>query len=119
MSQDLKAGRLTARARELRREETLAEKELWRMLRGRAFRGLKFRRQAPLLGYIADFYCPQLRLVIELDGGIHDTVEQRLRDENRDADLEAHGYTVLHIRNAEVLERPESVVQRLEAWLAR
>ena len=58
----------TRRARELRKELTPTEKRLWYHLRGRRFNGFKFRRQTPILGYIADFYCAELRLIIELDG---------------------------------------------------
>lgn len=64
-------GKLYQYCKELRQSETTAEKILWKCLRGRKFHGLKFRRQHPLHKYIADFYCHEKKLVIELDGEIH------------------------------------------------
>ncbi|MDY7091627.1 MAG: endonuclease domain-containing protein [Acidobacteriota bacterium] len=117
MSPDGLRHQLTARARDLRQEATAAEQALWDLLRNRTFRGLKFRRQAPIKGYIADFYCAEQRLVIELDGGVHERKEQKLRDADRDVDLEVHGYRVLRFRNEAVLQRPEEVLQALGDWL--
>jgi very-short-patch-repair endonuclease len=59
-------------ARELRQRATLAEKLLWKELRDHKLAGLKFRRQHPIGRYIVDFYCAKLRLVVELEGGVHD-----------------------------------------------
>jgi len=59
-------------ARHLRRKATPAERHAWSLLRRRGILGLKFRRQHPLCGFIVDFYCPRLRLVLELDGGSHE-----------------------------------------------
>jgi len=60
--------------------------------------------------FIADFYCHEARLVVEVDGGIHDSREQRLRDENRDLALRELGYRVLRFRNEEVLGEIEGVL---------
>src|SRR5207249_4194993 len=79
----------TERARELRREMTPTEKRLWSHLRGRRFAGFKFRRQTPVAGYIADFYCAQACLIIELDGESH--IGKEARDENRQQMLETKG----------------------------
>jgi very-short-patch-repair endonuclease len=68
---------IKARARELRKVMTPAEKMLWQQLRGRGLNGLKFRRQHPLGNLIVDFYCAEHRLVIEVDGGIHDADHAR------------------------------------------
>jgi len=84
-------------ARELRKKPTLAEKELGTWLKGRRLGGLKFRRQSPMLGYIADFYCPEVGLVVELDGGYHE--DRRAYDGHRDQVMEAHGLHVLRIAN--------------------
>lgn len=78
-------------ARRLRREETTAEAVLWETLRGRKFLNLKFRRQHPVNTYIADFYCHQLKLVIEVDGGYHADTDQKIKDEERTKALEEVG----------------------------
>jgi very-short-patch-repair endonuclease len=89
------------RARRLRRDQTDAEAKLWSRLRNAALNGSKFRRQFPIGEFIADFCCPQRRLVIELDGAQH--VEQVQRDEWRSALLARHGYRVLRFWNEEIV----------------
>ncbi|MEH6408568.1 MAG: endonuclease domain-containing protein, partial [Leeuwenhoekiella sp.] len=74
----------TKLARLLRQEQTEAEKELWELLRNRKFENLKFRRQHPLKDYIVDFFCKELNLIIELDGGYHNEPQQKEKDESRD-----------------------------------
>ena len=96
------------RARELRNQSTDAERHLWRHLRLHQLAGLKFRRQVPVVGYIADFVCPQVKLVIELDGGQH--VAQADSDEVRTQALKKHGYRVLRYWNDDVLLRTEDVL---------
>jgi len=103
---------LKERARELREKQTPAEEMMWELLRGRRFLGLKFRRQHQIGDYIADFYCHEYRLVIELDGGIHRQKEKK--DHKRDAWLNSKGYTVLRFKNDEVLDAPETVLARIE-----
>ncbi len=66
-----------ARAKALRQQMTNAEKRVWEMLRGKKILGLKFRSQHPMYFFIADFYCHQLKLVIEIDGGIHQQPENK------------------------------------------
>ncbi len=90
---------------------------MWRILRSRQFFGLKFRRQAVVGSFVADFLCHRLKLVIEVDGEIHLAPAQRDRDQNRTAYLEEHGYTVLRFQNSEVLDQPAAVVERLREWL--
>jgi very-short-patch-repair endonuclease len=68
---------LTQRARDLRRGATKEECIVWRWLRDRRLRGIKFRRQHPIDNYIADFYCVELKLVVEIDGSGHDSVAQQ------------------------------------------
>ena len=89
-------------ARHLRRDPTPAERNAWSLLRRKGILGLKFRRQHPLCGFIVDFYCPRLRLVLELDGGSHEDQAQASYDAARTQWLEAHGYTVRRIRNEAV-----------------
>ena len=86
---------LVERERELRHQQTPAEEIMWELLRDRRFLDLKFRRQHQIGDYIADFYCHDHKLVIELDGGIHLTKEAK--DAKRDAYMQSLGLTVLRI----------------------
>mgnify|MGYP003947218511 CR=1 FL=1 len=90
-------------ARELRQRQTRAEEALWKALRGRRLDGLKFRRQHPVGRYFADFACEPLRLVVELDGGVHDQDEAHLNDYLRQQEMEALGWCVLRFPNERVL----------------
>jgi very-short-patch-repair endonuclease len=104
------APRLTARARELRKDQTPAEEALWQLLRNRRLLRLKFRRQVPLGPYIADFYCPRYQLVVELDGPSHDEPQQAAHDEDRALYLKALGVTILRFPNQRVFEEPDAVL---------
>ncbi len=97
----------------MRKAATPAEKELWRVLRNRAVNGLRFRRQHTLDGLVLDFYCPEIRLCVELDGGVHDADAQRERDAARTAHLELRGVHVIRFRNQEVLDDMRSVLTRI------
>ena len=68
-------------ARENRKASTEAEKKLWKALRNRNLHGYKFRRQHPIFDFIADFYCHECKLIVELDGEYHNNIEQRQHDE--------------------------------------
>ena len=96
---DLK--RTIARARELRANATTTERFLWQHLRLRQIDGHKFRRQRPVSPYVVDFVCLEKRLIIEVDGGQHNT--QRAQDAKRETWLRQEGYTVLRFWNHEVL----------------
>ncbi|MCK6502872.1 DUF559 domain-containing protein [Myxococcota bacterium] len=101
----------TAKARALRRGATEPEQWLWQLLRGGRLGGHHFRRQHPLGPYVLDFYCPQARLAVELDGTGHlDRAEQ---DAARTAWLASQGVTVLRFWNDEVSGRPEVVLQAI------
>jgi very-short-patch-repair endonuclease len=104
---------LLERARALRREATDAERLLWSLLRNRQLRGLKFRRQHPLGGYILDSYCHKVKLGIELDGGQHAEPEQAVRDAQRTRDLEELGIRVMRFWNHEVLEETRAVLEAI------
>jgi very-short-patch-repair endonuclease len=99
-----------ATARKLRRTQTDAEQKLWLSLRNRRLAGLKFRRQAPVAGFIADFLCDEAKLVIELDGSQHAENEN---DVTRTAALNAAGFEVLRFWNNEVVETLDGVLQRI------
>ena len=90
------------RAKELRQQMTPPETLMWEHLRGRRLNGLKFRRQHPLGLFIADFYCAEYRLVVEIDGGVHQN--QSDRDAQRTQQFVQYGYRVLRFRN-EAIER--------------
>ena len=107
-------GKTSPHARGLRRDSTDAERLLWRRLRDRQLGGFKFRRQATLGPYVADFLCVEARLVVEADGGQH-TAEA---DAKRSAFLEAKGLRVLRFWNNEILENPEGVLETILAAAA-
>jgi very-short-patch-repair endonuclease len=98
------------RSRELRKEMTPCERALWDRVRGEKFI-LKFRRSQIVDGFIVDFLCHQARLAFEVDGGIHDL--QQAEDARRDAALRARGIEVMRVRNEEVEDNPEKVVDRI------
>jgi len=101
------------RARELRQQMTPAEKLLWAHLRNKQLNGLKFRRQHPLGPFIADFYCAACRLVVEVDGDIHDL--QPEQDAARTEQFEQYGYRVIRFRNKQVFNDLESVLTAIKA----
>ena len=100
-------------AKGLRRSMTEAEKILWKHLRNSKLHGLKFRRQHPVDIFIADFYCHQKKLIIELDGNIHDILEQKEYDEGRTFKLEEKGFKILRFKNEEIINDLENVLDRI------
>ena len=99
------------RAKELRRDMTPAEKILWEHLRAKRFRGLKFRRQQIIEGFIVDFYCHSLGLVIEVDGEIHD--RQKKYDRDRESILQSQGLQIVRFTNKQVIEDIEAVLKAI------
>jgi len=104
------ASHLFGFARQLRNNQTDAEKLLWEKLRGNQT-GYKFRRQHPLINYIVDFYCHALRLVIEVDGDVHLTPAGKMEDADKDATLVSNGYKILRFTNLHVLSDIDDVMQ--------
>jgi very-short-patch-repair endonuclease len=102
-----------AKARQLRREMSPPEARLWQILRGRPL-GLKFRRQHPIGPYVLDFYCPSLKVGIEVDGQAHDMGSNPARDEGRDAWLQERGLEIIRIPVAD-LHDPELMIQMILA----
>jgi len=80
------------------------------MLKNKQIAGLKFRRQSSIGNYIVDFYCPEIKLIIELDGVSHDNYLAEEKDEKRDAFLTKEGYRILRFENRYVFEFPEEIV---------
>jgi len=89
------------------------------MLRNRQFRGLKFRRQHPIEQFIADFYCEELRLVVEFDGPVHEEEEAKKWDRSRDRILRGNGYEVLRVRNALLVKDPRGFLEVLDETVER
>ena len=117
-----------ARARRLRSNPTPAEAIFWQIVRKRRIGGLRFLRQFVIThdgehtsnrNYIIDFYCPALRLCIEIDGGVHEDEEQQAYDEARQAYLEGQGYVVLRFSNETVLSEPVQVKTFLREFALR
>jgi len=106
----------TARSRELRSNQTDAEKKLWWRLRNRQITGCKFVRQEPVGPYICDFVCRELQLVVEVDGGQH---EESKADKVRDAWLKAHNYRVMRFWNNDVLKNIDGVLEVISTALDR
>src|SRR5690242_4773314 len=104
------------RARRLRRDQTDAEAKLWRALQNRQLDGFKFRRQAPVDRYIADFLCREAMLIVELDGGHH--MEAQAHDAARTEVLEQAGYRVMRFWNADVLTGLDNVLMAISAELS-
>ncbi|MEQ9553343.1 endonuclease domain-containing protein [Coleofasciculus sp. G3-WIS-01] len=100
-------------AKELRRQMTQEETILWQKLRANRLNGLHFRRQQIIDGFIADFYCHAARLVIEVDGEIHQ--QQTEYDSERDRILSARGLRLLRVRNEDVRQNLDRVLARISA----
>lgn len=98
-------------ARQLRRNQTDAERVLWFYVRDRRLNGLKFRRQVPIGPYIVDFCCEAARLIVELDGGQH--AARAAQDAIRTADLEARGYLVLRYWDNGVIRNIDGVLDTI------
>ena len=105
----------TERAKDLRRNQTDAERKLWNALRGRGLQPYKFKRQVPIGRYIADFMCFERKLIVEVDGSQHGT--QIAYDEARTQWLATQGYSVIRIGNFEVLQNLEGVLEGIAAAL--
>jgi very-short-patch-repair endonuclease len=102
------------KAKELRRTETDAERLLWARLHKNQLLGLQFRRQHPINRFIADFYCPKIKLVVEADGGIHEIPEHQAYDIGRSEILNDFGIKVIRFTNEQIIEDIESVIKIIE-----
>ena len=100
----------------LRNNSTAAEAELWKIVKHSQIGGYKFRRQHSVGKYILDFYCPKLKLAIELDGEPHADLQAIARDNERDEYLAAYGISVLHFENRWVFEYPEVIREEILAF---
>jgi very-short-patch-repair endonuclease len=99
--------------RRLRQNQTKAEALLWQKLRDRQIEGLKFRRQYSVECFVLDFYCPALRLAIEIDGESHQSEEAAAYDRDRQAFIEALGIRFLRFTNQEVYEHLDAAIEQI------
>jgi very-short-patch-repair endonuclease len=99
--------------RQLRNTMTYCEKIVWMYLRKKQF-GYRFLRQYSVDKYVVDFYCPKLKLVVEIDGDVHDLPEQKEYDEKRQKELEEFGITFVRIKNEELLGNPNKAFVKIE-----
>ena len=99
--------------KQLRNDPTPAEQLLWRYLKNDQLDGYRFRRQFGMGRYIVDFYCPKLRLAIEIDGGIHNSDSAKESDHLRQEYIESHYIRVLRFRNDEIQNHVLKVVQQI------
>jgi very-short-patch-repair endonuclease len=102
-------GKINSHARRLRRDSTDAEQRLWYHLRNRQLGGFKFRRQETIGSCIADFACPELRIIVEADGGQH----AEYRDRERTDYLNSLGWIVLRFWNHDILQETDSVLMAI------
>ena len=103
-------------ARQMRHEPTPAEDKLWQKLRNNALNGKKFRRQHTIDRFIVDFYCASAKLVVEVDGSIHDYTAEE--DAIRQQFLEeVHGLTVIRFSNGDVIQNIEAVLEQIGEYL--
>lgn len=100
------------KAEDLRNRITPAEEVLWKHIHINVWK-IKFRRQHPISNYVVDFYCHSVKLVIELDGGIHEIEEVKRYDEAREKDLKELGLTILRFKNEEVFKNRKSVLEKI------
>ena len=106
--------------RELRNHGTSAEATMWLMLKARQVEGIKFRRQFSIGPYILDFYSPELRLCIELDGQPHHTTEGYLHDQKRTEYLkQIHKIKILRFENEKVFHYPKGILSEIRNEIER
>jgi len=103
------------KAKQLRDSMTETEKKLWEYLKGKKMMGLRFRPQHPIFRFIADFYCHPVKLVIEIDGGIHKSRDQREYDINREDEINNLGIEIIRFKNEEIENDFQYVLEKISA----
>jgi very-short-patch-repair endonuclease len=101
--------------KQLRNHSTPAEIALWNLIKNRQLKGRKFRRQFSIDGYVLDFYCPEEKLAIELDGAGHFTLEGQRRDARRDAYMAEQRIRTIRIENEKVFKNTHQVLDDIES----
>jgi len=108
---------LREKANYLRKNMTKGEACMWKyVLRAGLYHGFKFRRQRPILFYIADFVCFELMLIIEIDGFTHDCLKQQAKDSKRDKILSKVGFHTLRFSDWEVINKIHNVIDMMDEW---
>jgi very-short-patch-repair endonuclease len=110
---------LVKKARVLRSNMTRAEIILWSRLRSKKVDGYKFRRQQPIFDYIVDFYCHELKLIIELDGEIHSLPETRDFDIKRDKTFTINGYHLIRLPKCEIETNVNTAVKKISTFIKK
>jgi len=105
------------KAEELRNKMTHAEELLWNYLKTNEW-GYKFRRQHPLFMYVADFYCHQLKLIIEVDGSIHEVEDVKRNDIIRENHLKDLGLKIIRLKNNDVINHVENVLVQIKKYIS-
>ncbi|MGE5420552.1 MAG: endonuclease domain-containing protein, partial [Chloroflexota bacterium] len=103
----------------MRKNPTDAEQAMWKILRNYRHSGFLFRRQHPIEFYVADFYCHKLRLVIEVDGEIHEDEEIQIHDDGRTGEMERFGIKVIRFTNDQVLNDPKSISDQINSLIIK
>ena len=106
---------LKPRRKELRNNSTYAEVFFWQQVKGSQLEGRKFRRQTSIGSFVVDFYCPEEKLIVELDGEVHFNEEAYKYDKERTEYLESLGIRVIRFENSEVLKNTEYVFRKIKA----
>jgi very-short-patch-repair endonuclease len=104
-------------SRKLRNNSTLSEVLLWNRIKNKSLMGYQFNRQKPLDRYIVDFYCKELKLVIEIDGASHNYPEAYLSDEKRQNTLESMGLKFIRFHDIDLKRNIENVIRSIEAFM--
>jgi very-short-patch-repair endonuclease len=108
---------LVSNARVLRNNMTRAEIILWSRLREKKINGYKFRRQQPVFDYIVDFYCHELKFIIEVDGEIHSLPEKTNYNSKRDKILKVNGYHIIRLTNLEIETELDSTINKIILYI--
>lgn len=106
-----------SKRRRLRRDQTPAEELVWRFLRNRRTKNFKFRRQYSIDKFVIDFYSPELKLAVEIDGDVHDLPEQKEHDTVRQSYLESFGIKFIRIRNEELFANTDKAFEKIEKMI--
>ncbi|MBX7043936.1 MAG: DUF559 domain-containing protein [Ignavibacteria bacterium] len=109
--------RLVQTARRLRKKATNAEKRLWQLLRNRRLNGKKIRTQVPIDDFLVDFCCHERKPIIEIDGPAHESADQQKKDANTDMILNNLGFRVLRIKESDVFDKQEMVLNEFSNCL--
>ncbi|MDP2207974.1 MAG: endonuclease domain-containing protein [Bacteroidota bacterium] len=105
--------------RQLRKNQTFCENIIWIHLRNRQLLGVKFRRQYSVDKFVIDFYAPEIKLAVEIDGEVHDLPGQKDYDKDRQEYIEEFGIKFIRITNEELLGNPNSAFEKIESEIKK